>query len=216
MTFNPKTQKRKSLTLYYLEEDEQQFISYLCFAICKANSGNKIPARVIMKLYELHDKASTKHLTKIFELIQKTFDFFNNRYYNFSGKWTVELFKADIYDLDKPNNLLDKFTHKNYKYGLLEMITTVVSDTYPEHHGKIKKIHKDDCFIAIYDAIESYILNFCPKKVNKILTTYKKQVIAAYIATLYGYDFVEKKKLSKKNLFQNTRNSLKKRGNNNS
>ncbi len=201
-----KNRKISSINLNYYSDREKELFSYLCFVKSKVDEGVKIPARVLNKIGNIFEEVTPTQYLGQKLIIDTVIKRFNNEDYRF--KCSKILFIEDIPNEDGSPNILKLVDN----YNIQNLITHIIKETY--YNDIYKKIDKDDCIILVYNCLEKYCNENLNKKTNKLLTTYKKQVLAGFITIQYGFCLMEDRTPTNYQLFQATRNAIKKRGKN--
>lgn len=235
MDSEPIKRKKRVVTFEYYEDRHEEFVGYFCFIQKHLSKGNPIPNRVLKKIGNILNEVTPEQDFGNTLIINEVFNRFNDKNYYFS--YTHK--KQNIYsegisyslgslgdipyeelmgkDAPPPPPIIEK--RKKYSYttiNLKDLITHAVNDTYKEYAFKLN-LEKDDCIIAVYTCIEKYCKDHLNKKNAIFLTTYKKQVLAGFITTQYGWHLTDTRKTTKSTnnrLFQATRNAIKKRDKN--
>lgn len=195
--------KISSINLNYYSDREKELFSYLCFVKSKVDEGVKIPSRVLNKIGNIFEEVTpTQNLGKkiITDTVIKRFD---NEDYQF--EYEKLLFTEQE---ENENGEVDFFDFID-TYNITHLINHIIENTY--YTEITKKINKDDCIIIIFNCIEQYCNNNLDDKTNKLLTPYKKQVLAGFITIQYGFHLTENRNPTNSMLFQATRNAIKKR-----
>ncbi|MCC7332183.1 MAG: hypothetical protein IT232_06200 [Flavobacteriales bacterium] len=197
---------KKTFKIEYFIDRENELFAYICFVRKHIELGSKIPNRVINKIESIFDEANSLQDFRKDLIIDDVYKRFNNKYYHF--RYKIKLFNEE----DIPNEDGSQDSEILIEtYDLKSLITQVVNDTYFQYSNNQKPI-KDDCITNIFDCVEKYCKDNLNKKNYNFLKPYKKQAIAGFIATQYGFHLTEDRNPTNYQLFQATRNAIKKRG----
>ena len=215
MDSEQKNRIKTEIKFEYFLDRHKEFIAYLCFIQQQISKGNKIPARVIKKIGDILSEIQPEQDIRSTFIINETFNRFNNKTYNFNyNRRLKNILLGDI----PPDKLLQQIEQKkpkkdyfNVQINLKTIITHVVNKTFTKYTNNTT-VQKDDCIINIFDCVEKYCKDNLNKKNYDFFTLYKKQTIAAFITIQYGFHLTEDRNPTNYQLFQATRNAIKKRG----
>ncbi|MGE0561971.1 MAG: hypothetical protein AB7O47_09160 [Flavobacteriales bacterium] len=201
---------------YYLDR-HKEFINYLCFIQKQVSNGNKIPARVLKKVSDILSEPHSEFDIRKSFIINETFNRFNNKTYNFNYNRRLKTISLGDIPLEELVQEIEQESTKrsyfNIKVNLKTIITHTINETYIKYANNTI-VPKDDCIINIFDCVEKYCKDNLNKKNYDFLTLYKKQTIVGFITTQYGFHLTEDRNPNNYQLFQATRNAIKKRGKN--
>ncbi len=211
-------------------EDYCAVDSYIKFVQRHVNQGDKIPARVLKKLFTLlnsHKQIQEQRAmvleNSVLALIDTVMNRFKGTKYDFNE--TVVKSEEDFFHFiaeditngmkqptKKKRNRKAKFVNKEYHYSLEELVVNIFQELFGPFNAR-EQFKKDDCLRFVYGKVSNYYRLCYGEKLDG--KDYQMRVVTAFITQTVGFELTSKKRgsvkdrrFSNSDLYEATRNAL--------